>query len=151
MDSERRRRRGWLLTGVALLVVAWSFIALLLVQMHTWRDHLRHRAAELGGMGWPGPSPVHLVASESAFILGEAAVLWVILTQLKKPLWIRAGAASLVMLVVVAVSLKREGDCLPHVRGHLDWALCMSSMLAVLCLVLGIARITRHAWIERSG
>lgn len=85
-------------------------------------------------------------------ILVEAAVLWVILTQLKKPFWIRTGATSLVMLVIVVVlALTAHTDSVRHEDFQAFWLLCMSVVLAVLCLTSGIAQLVKRVRAGRSG
>jgi hypothetical protein len=140
------------MTGVALLVVAWLFIADLIFQTDRWLEYLRHRSATLGETGWQPRYPVEGVASSSALILAEAAVLWVILTQVKKPFWIRTGATSLGMLVVgVFVGLLTfHTDAAPHEEFQVFWLLCMSVALAVLSLASGVAQIVRVRT-DRSG
>src|SRR5450631_2403840 len=143
MESERRRHRGWLMTGVALLVAALLFIAKLIFQTSRWLDYLRHRSTASGGTGVPLQFPVEVVASTSALIVVEAAALWVVLTQIKGPLWIRAGMTSLVTLIAVAclVMMMSTGESPPAYAVHLGWLFSVSVVLALLSLALGIARI----------
>jgi len=63
------------MTGVALLVAAWSFIALLIFREGRWLDFLRDRRAAFGDTGWQPRYPVQGVVSSSSLILAEAAVL----------------------------------------------------------------------------
>jgi len=139
------------MTAVALLVVAWSFIADLICQTSRWLDFLRHRLAVRGEMGWQPRYPVGVVASTSALILAEAAVLWIILTQLKKPLWIRTGATFLAVVLVVVLVLPAHSDPAPHETFHLLWLFCMSVVLAILCLASGIAQLVKRVRTGRPG
>lgn len=139
------------MTGVALLVVAWSFIADLIFQTNRWLDYLGRRSARFGE-SWRPRYPVEGVASTSAIILAEAAVLWVILTQVKEPFWIRTGATSLVMCVVVAaLALTAHTDAAPHEDFQSFWLFSMSVVLAVLCLASGVAEIIKRVRRARSG
>ena len=85
--------------------------------------------------------------------MAETAVLWVILTQLKKPFWIRTGATSLVMFFVVVVLYLTtwHTDSAPHEEFQFFWLFCMSVALAVLCLASGIAQIVKRVRTGRSG
>jgi hypothetical protein len=130
--------------GAGLLALATYFVVRIVVATFHHLDFLLERAARSSETRWHPSYPTGSVVWHSVWILVEAFILWVALTQARATVWRRTlSCGALAFLASFSIGLMTPTCQFPAVWGHVAWLFYVAVTLIVTALVAGVVRFVR--------